>query len=368
MKPLESYRQSILAGFEVCARRTYHSLITPDDLPVGYVGSTGDLGTVAHAVFAEILRTLRKHGESQMSTQEAVEVMREVQARADVVLPADEREDLKMLTLRFCEYEWPPNRILAIEQRLATEVKGQDGKPRILTGQPDLLLAHPPATVIICDYKTGWGRAKEPRQKPSEGEVVVGKQYLSERGHFQLDIYGLLSLRAYPAAQEVILRELHLRSGQIREARLHRDELEHVEREVGIQMQLLERAISEGDGSKLWRPRPGHQCLRQCPVARSCPIPAEQRGVGAIESQEDADDQAARYQVVDAVRQQLREGLKAYHEATGHEPAIGDGKVLRWHETTSGGQSFGVADPSNGDGSEPGLEDAFRAAAEAAQS
>ncbi len=342
MKPPATYRQSLLAAFETCPRRTWYDLkLWPDDLTVGYMESSADLGSLLHEVYAELLRTLYRQGEEQISTQEAVEVMYEVDAKSDIVLPADEREDLKMLTLRFCEYRFDPRRIISIEQGLQTIVKGQDGIERTLTGHPDVLMADPPKGLIVIDYKTGWGVPRTPRKAPEEGEIV-GKQYLSARGHVQLDVYGLLALRNYPTAEYVTLRELHLRSGEKREATLHRDELEHVEREVGVQMQKLERGITEGITSKVWKPRPGKHCLRSCPVAMSCPVPQEQRGDGSLATHEDADAAAARFVVVDAVRQQLRDQLKAAYEADGYAPKVGDGREVRWKDKPEGGRTFGV--------------------------
>lgn len=341
---LTKYRQSLLRSFETCPRRTRFGLELPGDLTTGYTEASADLGKAVHAVNAEILRTLHQHGEEYMPTQEAVEIMYEVLVRADYVLPADEREALLGMTLWFVSKPWDTRRILGLEKRLSTEIACQDGVMRTLTGQPDLLVAAPPSTIIIVDYKSGWGRPKQPMKTPAEGEVVSGKQYLSDRGHYQLDSYGLLAMRQYPAVQEAVLRELHLRTGEVREAVLRREELEHVERELGLQMMLVERGIAEGRDSKVWKPRPGSHCLRQCPVARSCPIPTEQRGDGAVDDDSDADAQAERFAVVDAQRQQLRARLKAYHEQTGYAAQVGDGKVMRWKGEV-GDRSFGMHDP-----------------------
>jgi hypothetical protein len=78
---LTEYRQSLLAGFETCARRTRFSLQVDGDHPTGWVGSSGELGRAFHAVAAEMLRTMYRQGETQMPTQEAVEILREVSTR-----------------------------------------------------------------------------------------------------------------------------------------------------------------------------------------------------------------------------------------------------------------------------------------------
>lgn len=341
-----TFRQSLLASFEQCPRRALHGMLIDDDLTVGNVGAAADLGSAFHAVAAEILRTLYRQGESQMPTQEAVEVMYEVLGVGAWSLPADARDDLRSIVLNFASYyTWSAKRILALERRLTAEIACQDGEIRELTGQPDLIIADPPDGLVIVDYKTSRGSPRSPRTLPPKGEAIVGKQYLSERGHFQLDIYGLLALRHYPQPNRVTLRELHLRTGERREATLGRDELEHVEREVGIQMQKLDEAIRAGEGP-LWKPRPGRQCLRRCPVVNSCPVPDEMKGVGALVSEDAADAAAERFIVVDALRQTLRDQLKAHHEETGHAPGVGDGHVLRWKvDPGTGRRQFGVWEP-----------------------
>lgn len=341
---LKRYRQSLLTAFETCPRRTRYGLAIDSDLTTGYTEATADLGSAAHEVFAEILRTLHRTGEVQMGTMDAFEVMYEVLGRGHWVLPADDREALRIMVSTFVSKPWNTRRILALEKPLRAEIVCPDGVTRTLSGRPDLLIADPPEAIIIVDYKTGRAAPKQPRKPVGPGEILAGKQYLSDRGHYQLDSYGLLALGRYPAAKRAILRELHLRSGHVREAVLERDELPDVERELGVQMQLIERGIQDGPESKIWRPRPGSHCLRQCPVAASCPIPTEQRGDGAIADDADADRQAARFAVVDAQRQQLRSRLKARYEATGYEAQVGDGKVIRYKGEV-GSRAFGMHDP-----------------------
>lgn len=336
------FRQSLLAGFETCPRRTRFAIQAGDDITTGWVGASGALGSAFHEVAAEILRTLYRLGETQIATQEAVEIMYEVLGKSSIVLPTDEREDLRWLVLGFCAFPWQPKRIMALEETLTTEIAGPDGELRTLKGQPDVLLADPPKGLVIVDFKSGRGKPRAPRQKPQEGETVTGKQYLSDRGHFQLDCYGLLALRAYPTAEYVTLRELHLRSGEVREATLTRPELEHVERELGLQMMQLDRAIFEGPKSELWAPRPGSHCVRQCPVARSCPVPSEMRGDGALDTHPKADRAARAWAVLSAKREQLRDQLKAVHEETGYAPMVNESQVVRWDPPVGPGRKFGI--------------------------
>lgn len=356
-----TYRQSLLRSFEICPRRALHELQVPNDLSVGNVEATADLGSAAHAALVEILATLRREGFSvdengerqvvdQLSTQEGIEVMYETLMQGDWVLPTDERQQLREFVLSFCSqkrYRIPPSRIMALEQRLSLDLPCPDGKTRTLTGQPDVVLSDAPDGLVVIDFKTGRGKPPSPRQMPEDGHPIIGRQYLSVGGTYQLFIYGLLTLREYPRAQHVTLRELWLRFGEVREATLSRVELEHVEREIAVQMMLLDRAIDEGpdSGSKLTNPRPGRQCLRGCPVSTSCPIPEEQRGEGAISSPEDADENARRMVKVTAVRTALIARLKAWHEETGHCPEVGDGTQVRW-EGEKGSRKFGAHPPA----------------------
>jgi hypothetical protein len=366
-----SARQSTVSSLAVCPRRTYFDITREGDFTVGYSEATADLGAVFHAVAAETMRTLRQQGETQMPTQEGMEICWETYAASNITLPPDEREALRILVLRLVERRWSGLHRALVEgtdldedpnARLRAQIVCQDGVTREFTGRPDLVVLNPPDEIVIVDYKTGWQKPREPRQKPIEGEVVMGKEYLSDRGHAQLDGYGLLGLLRYLFAQRAVLREYHLRSGQVREAVLGRDELEHVEREIGIQLQQLDRGLSEGEGSKVWKPRAGKQCARACPVAKTCPIPKEQRGRGAIETTEDADAAAAAFVVADAQRQQLRDALKARWEFDGRPALVGDGTCIRWDGGAGG--AFEIADVDDST-SEPDddLASTFEAAA-----
>lgn len=387
-----TYRQSLLRSFEICPRRALHELLLPGDLSVGNVGSSADLGSAAHAVFTEILATIKREGVSvdehgqrhvveQLSTQEGIEVLYEVLAAGEWVLTADDRDTLRDFVLWFCSYpryRFNPGRIMSLERRLSLDLLCPDGVTRTLTGQPDLVLSDPPDGLVVVDWKTGRGQPPTPRPKckrcgegashpnhrrdghctftpPSDDDPIVGRQYLSEGGTYQLDIYGLLALKGRtedgyqlaPRARRVTLREAWMRFGEHREATLGIEELEHVEREIAVQMMLLDRAIDEGvdSGTKLTNPRPGRQCARACPVSLSCPVPEEQRGDGAIGSPADADENARRWVKVRAVDAALRARLKAWHEETGHCPDVGDGTQVRW-EGERGSRKFGAHPPA----------------------
>jgi hypothetical protein len=150
-------------------------------------------------------------------------------------------------------------------------------------------------------------------------------------------------MRRYPSVKRVIFREFHLRSGQVRQGVLTREGLEHVERKLAWLMMQLDRAIEEGEDSALWRPRPGAHCARQCPVARSCPIPKEMRGDGAIESVEDANEAAGRLAVLEGERKALLGQLKAHVEDPSHPlPAANEDEVVGWKPPQGRGRRFGL--------------------------
>jgi hypothetical protein len=299
------YRQSLLNGFTTCARRTKFDLLAGDDATVGWVGHSGQLGTALHAVAREILRTLYRQGETQMPTQEAIEVMYETVARLPFALPFQALDDLRWLTLAFAGLKWQP-----------------DG-------------------LVVIDLKTGRGRPKGPRVEPEQGEVVEGREYVSDM--FQGETYSLLGLRSYPAAQRVIFREFWLRSGQIRQMTLGRAELEHVERRLAVTMMLVDRAISEGEKSKLWDPRPGSHCTRQCPVSRSCPVPREMRGDGGIVTEAQAHAAARAFAVLGGQREALRKQLYAWVEDPENPvPAVNDREVVDWNPPLGKGRRFGI--------------------------
>jgi hypothetical protein len=351
LAPLDVYRQSTLAGFTTCARRTRFALEAGDDSTTGWVGSTGHLGQAFHAFAAEYLRTIWHQGATQMSTQEAVEVAYEQLRLLPFALPHADLRELVGMVVGFCAIEWPIDRYSpeTIERRLEMPVECEDGQTRVLKGQPDLVMLDPPDALVIVDYKTGRGRVKGPRQEPKAGEIVEGHQYLSDRGHFQGDTYSLLALNEWPAAQIVRFREVYIRSGQIRQMSLSREHLEHVRRRLSLTMELLDRAIEEGPKSELWRPRPGSHCGRKCPVSASCPVPPAMRGAGVIDSVPKANRAAQRLARINGERETLTEALKAWENDPEHPHAdVNEFEQYRWgpHDDArlakGNGRTFGI--------------------------
>jgi hypothetical protein len=347
---LTEYRQSTLRALEVCARRTRFDL-EAGDINSGWTEGSADLGTLFHEYAAEYLRTLMRpecQGWRQMPHEEAINVLREVYAASPITLGSKDRVALRGMALGFCEYKWDVRRILYLEEPLRVELPCPDGEVRTIKGQPDLVYSDPPYGVIIFDWKTGQGRPKAPKKAPEEGATVEGKQYLSDAGLYQREVYGLLVLRHLPAARYAIMRELPMRfPGEgPREARLNRSELEHVEWELGAHMLKLARGLEEGPQSDVWKPRSGSHCYK-CEVGRSCPIPPRMRGAGAVQSQLDADILARRFVRGGAMRDQAAEQLKVHTENGGAPGRVNDAQEVRWGpepdawQQKGGGRKFG---------------------------
>lgn len=336
-----SVRQSTLRAFQSCPRRTWHDLQSPD-LTDGFTEGAADLGTVVHAIAAEILETLKRQGQTQIPTQEAVEIAYEVYAASPVVLPPEDARDLVWLTLRVAERTWS-GILMGTEIPLASDVPGPDGEIRRVTGHPDAVFTTQDArSLVVVDFKSGRGKPKSPRQ-PQEGVpegVARGSEYLSDL--YQGDVYSLLAMDEWPAAERVAFREYHVRSGLIREMVMGREELEHVRRLLGVHLMKLDRALQAGEDAPEWRPRPGAWCGKACAVSKSCPIPVERRGRGAIDSDEAYDEAAGTLMVVDAQRDALREALKARFMVDGRGARIGDGSEIRWDQGKGG--AFGIVD------------------------
>jgi len=232
---------------------------------------------------------------------------------------------------------------MAIEERLSHEIICPDGEIRMLTGTPDLVLSDPPDGAVLVDHKTGMARPQTPREAIPEGEPIRGAQYLSEGGYLQLVTYGALAMLEWPRIQRVTLREVNWRwMGPPREATMNRAELEHVLPYLGLVMQQLDQGL-RGD-EEFAQPRPGKQCATRCPVASLCPVPAEQRGVGSLDTPDAADAAAARWVAVRAVDKQLREALKTWADESDHCPEVRDGLVVRW-DREGPGRKFGPCAP-----------------------
>jgi hypothetical protein len=336
-------RQSTLRSYDQCPRRAVAEAQREFS---DYSHPPAALGTAFHMVAEEMLRTMRATGNARIPSEEAIVIMREVIARPDCPhLSVDLLRELRIVVVQFSRLEWPAPRVIALEERLWAEVPCPDGIVRRITGKPDVLIADPPGGAVCLDYKVSWAVPATPR----DGDYTrdQGRRYLSDRGIFQLDTNGLLIMRSYPAIGRVSLREYYPRLNEFREAWLDRDELEHVERHLGLLAMRFEQSMA---GLLVPEPRPGRWCSH-CPVSRACPVPQEDRGVGVIDTEELANAEAARWDVIKTLGEQQRKALKAWHEETGHWPEVGDGRVVGWHQEEGKTRKFEARAPAaNGNG------------------
>lgn len=341
------YRQSTVRDYVTGCPR---SVVLSSHLTTGTIGSSADLGSALHATGAEMRRTLRRHGEVQMSTEEAVCIMREVVGSGSWILPPDDYMRLVEMTCNMAAETWNPSRFMAIEQRLWMDVVCPDGQTRRFTGTPDLVIADPPDGIILLDDKSGLAKPQTPREAIPPGEAIRGAQYLSAGGFFQLVAYFALCAAEWPRVQRATLREKNWRwpLDPPREATIDRADLEHILPYLGMAMQQLDQGLREGEGSEFAQPRPGPQCATRCPVKRSCPVPVEQRGLGALDSHEAADVEAKRWHVIRALGEEMRKALKTYHEESAYAPRVSDELVVMWKAKASGhGRDFGVFAPEH---------------------
>lgn len=347
------YRVTTLRSYATgCPRST----VLSSPLTTGGIGTSGDRGSLMHAAIAEILRTLWHHGEGRFErTEEAVAVLRETAAKGPWVVTAADmfgsrnpdgttaQSGLVQMIGSFAQEEWPVRRFMLIEGapppfdgdgRMTMEIVCPDGEIRTLSGAPDLVMTAPPATAIIVDHKQSMARPREPRQPPPEGEPIRGIEYLTDPAgdYEQLCGYAALVMHAYPAVKTVIGREKNWRwPGPYREVVLSRDFVqEHAIPHLAKTMMFLDRGRTEGEGSDYAQPRACTSCLTRCSVKRTCGIPREERGVGALDSDEAADAEAARWVVIRALDPEQRAALKTYVAERGRNPVLPDGREVRW--------------------------------------
>jgi hypothetical protein len=333
-------RQSHLATFIRCPLSARYQL---------EVEAAGDFhspeqarGVMAHRCLAEILRRMRADGERRIAIGAALAVAEEVMGQAGLapaerlVLGPEQKDEVRTMAVGFARSSpWDVKRIVAIERRLFTTLTGPDGVDRVFTGQPDAVLAMPPGGAEILDWKSGWGPPKEARDPEQQHE----KRYLSERGHYQLDGYGVLVMDNYPAVHRVKLTEHHLMVGDVRDATLERDELVEVRRRLAEDLMNFEHALRDPDardGEGLWAAIGGRWC-QWCSGRMRCPRPAEDRREGAILDLPMAEQYAQDLAKVDAQRAHIIEAAKAWVDVHGGIP-LPDGRTLAWHEREKDGK------------------------------
>lgn len=347
-------RRSLLEKLDQCPLSTRFELEG-----ARYTSPAAARGILFHRFAAEVLQTLRRTGESTIPHEEAIVILREVEAQRDVpdsevvMCGAEERRMLRTLALKFANEPFDADRIIDVEGGLESTVTYHrgDGSPveRRITGRPDAVLADPPGGAIVIDYKTAWSAPGE-GYPPSEDDQATGiDTRISVEGYFQQRFYGLLVMRRYPRIERVTLREFYPMCGEVREATIRREHLEHVEAEVSLLVEVLDRARAGGSESELWMASPGRHCA-YCRRPTSCPIEAEARVVaGGITSQAQAQRVAAEIAVVDPIRAAGIKAIKAWHEATGKAIPVRDSKgrwEWRWTKDSGGKRRFKLCQPA----------------------
>lgn len=396
------HRQSILGGADTCLLRTKWTLET-----LHTAGRVAEVqasawntreqarGILAHRHAAEVVMSLYETGNRTMPVEESLQILYEVCEQRhvppeDVVtLPVAERRLLRMWAVLLVHNTktgqlrpWGMENLAmgddgpAVEQRLWTAIPytDADGRivDRIITGQPDAILTDPPDGLVILDWKSSPKAPAAPKESKRDengdflGETVTGN--VSYMGYFQQRVYALLAFAKFPQAMRVTLREVYPMDPtgmQVRTATVRREDLEHIERELGTTISILDRALAGGSKSPLWKPQPGRHCLKECPRPGSCPIPREERGEGGIQSHADAERWAAQMLTGQGIYDHRRKAVKAYHEETGRAVGVKDGKrrlEFRWGTTKTGGRSFDLF-PVQEDEAPDDLAGAFEKAA-----
>lgn len=353
-------RQSTLAKMDEC------SLTTLFDLRHGWGWSShpAAAGTLFHRFAAEMMKTLIEQKERKMPVAEALEILYEIAAQKDVPpwdrvrVPMRHWGKLRMGVIKFAkDNEFSIDRITAIEERLYADVPYQmpDGRmtTRRFTGQPDLLIyaedrGQGPGAIVL-DYKLSW-QVPPRRRDPEPPEFPDDERRLSYEGYFQQRAYGYLVLMNFPSLQWVTLREFYPLRTMAREATVYRSDVEHIERELSLLMQELDRAIAAGPRyagtghpRDPWRPTPGKMC-QWCAKPGACPIEAEARGEGAVTDEATAARYAAEFQVAGGVKEHRRGGLKNWCNVNGAVLLRGGKgrRAIGFVETPTGGMRFEI--------------------------
>lgn len=365
-------RQSLLGKFDNCYLSTRFDL---EALP--YTSHRAAAGIIFHRTAAEILRTLRRTGETRMPIEEGLQILYEASAQRDVaddevvIVPANERRLLRIAIVKLvADNEFRMRRLIDIERRLFTDVTYDDENgnviTRTLTGQPDALLADPPTNddpvsgAVVLDFKMSLGVPPKGNEEDHHDDPA----HVSYEGFYQQRFYGLLVLRSFPSVERVRLREFYALQSQARYATVYRSDLEHLEREFSVQAELLDRALMGGSQSKLWKPSPGKHCSF-CSRPTSCTIlPEERLRAGGITSEEQAEKVAGEYVLFKQLGKNHHSALQAW--VSGHGPVFvkaAKGRyVVRWKNNKTGkGRTFGVHVPDESDRGphDPHLEKAF---------
>lgn len=345
-------RQSRIAAFDNCTL----SLLF-DELAPKQNSPLAAIGTLFHRWVAWAIETMRANGEVEMPVDVGLDKLVEIVAQRDVPdsdvvhLPISEIPWLRICVVKWCRGgTFNASRVISIEQRLRATILVPDGNgafyERVITGQPDVIVADPPDGVIVVDWKSGWAPpAKlgyEDQQARDTGSDREEK--LTDQGYAQQVIYGLLCLSEYPAVNRVTLREAYIRHGEYREATIDRYNLERMRDIVGAVVAQMDAAYDAGPNSERWIPTAGTHCA-MCSGKRFCPLKDWE---GIPETLDEAQHLAREWIVAAEIRKDRTPFLKGWVDANGPIP-IDHSKGRRevgWLENSTGnGRTFKLYEP-----------------------
>lgn len=361
----EILRQSSIARFDNCAlsflfELTYPSRNAQRPVPIALMAARGAL---FHRWVAAALTQMRAEGWTEYPVEMGLELLLQVLAQRDVPdddvvhLPMRELKWLRVLVTRWCEGTlrtgFNASRIISIEERLYMKVPVPDGRgglyERVISGQPDVVVADPPDGIIIPDWKSGWAppaRLTGDDVAAHEDASSVKDERLSDQGYAQQVIYGALGLANLPAVNHVTLREAYVMAGEYREATVHRWELERVLDVLGGVIAQIDAAIAAGRRSGRWIPTAGTHC-GICPSPRNCPIKDWE---GIPETVDEAKLLAREWLVSAEVRKDRLPLLKGWVEAHGPIEIDHDKgrREVGWIKNSTGnGRRFAMYEPED---------------------
>lgn len=274
-------RQSSIARFDNCPLSLLLEAQNPQPSQKGNMGARG---TLFHVWVARVLRQMRAEGWTEYPVDMGLELLlqvlaQHVPAEQVVHLPMRELRWLRVLVVRWCEGTrragFNAGRILAVEERQFMPLEVPDGAGgtyrRVITGQPDVLVADPPDGIIVVDWKSGWAPPSKSEEASLREREEGDDNKLSEQGYAQQVIYGALGLHEYPAANRFTLREAYIMHGEYREATIFRHELERTLDVLGAIVAQIDLAFADGPDSQRWIAKAGTHCSI-CPAVSRCPI------------------------------------------------------------------------------------------------
>ncbi len=358
-------RQSSIARFDNCALSFLFDLVYPSPeaqrpVPVALMAARGSL---FHRWVARALTQMRAEGWTEYPVEMGLELLLQVIAQRDVPdsevvhLPMRELKWLRVLVTRWCEATvrqgFNAARIISIEERLYMKVNVPDGfggtYERVISGQPDVIVADPPDGVIIPDWKSGWAppaRLTGDDARIHEDDATEKDERLSDQGYAQQVIYGALVLANLPTVQRATTREAYVMAGEYREATIHRWQLERVLDVLGGVISQIDGAIASGPHSTRWIPTAGTHC-GICPSPRNCPI-HDWEGIPATD--DEAKLLAREWLVAAEVRKDRLPLLKGWVEAHGPIEIDHDKgrREVGWVKNSTGsGRRFAMYEPED---------------------